>query len=98
MVTPQFAEAAGAVGPPPPFDVELAPALVGMESGAPPTRSAVELRALRKQIADAHAVTDDEIRAEGRRDVIRFSAVIPGGDREVPVLVVRPTAEQDPVP
>ena len=97
-MSPQFTEAAGVVGPPPPFDMELAPALVGIASSAPPTRSAEELTALRAQIADAHAATDDEIRQGGRYDAVRLSAVVPEGDREVPVLVVRPAAELGPVP
>jgi acetyl esterase/lipase len=61
-------------------------------------RTKDELAALRAQIADAHGVSDDELRRRGAYDVVRLSVAVPGSDWRIPLLVVRPTVTSGPLP
>ena len=86
----------GRVGPPPPFDAELQPALDAMEQGGPPELPLAAIPLIR-QNPPFPAPTDDDLRRGGAFEVSTAAAPGPSGAPDVPLLICRPTGVTAPV-
>jgi acetyl esterase/lipase len=87
------ADTARPVGPPPPFDPEVAAGLPGIHQDMPPTVTADMIGMLRERGA-AEAATDTELACHGafavERRAVRVSGPGDEGEREIGLLICRP--------
>ena len=85
------------VGPPPPFDPELAVALAAMAEGGAGEFTLEAIPLLRQGPTPWPPVTDDDLRRGGTYEV--SSRLVPGppGAPDVPLLICRPTGAAAPV-
>ncbi|GAB3008705.1 alpha/beta hydrolase [Streptomyces pseudoechinosporeus] len=82
--------------PPPPFDPELAAALVELGDQAPTTATPDDIPAARERINDLLALmTDDELSRGGLFEVQERSVPGPPGAPDVSLLICRPTDAPD---
>ena len=88
------------IGPPPPFDPEVAAVLTDMSGGVSAGTFTLDMiPALRDGLASSMPpVTDEDLRRGGTFDVATRYAPGPEGTPDVPLLVCRPAAAPDPVP
>jgi acetyl esterase/lipase len=89
--TPAVDTTSGAVGPPPPFDPELAVALETVGAGVPRFTPEI-LPALRQNLS--RTLSDDDVRRGGAFEIEERVA----GEAGVPLLICRPTGADGPVP
>lgn len=83
------------VGPPPPFDPELAAALAVILQRIPATFTPDLIQVLREGMAEQR-VDDDEFRLGGRYEVTERLVPGPAGAPDVPLLICLPTGTQAP--
>lgn len=83
------------IGPPPPFDPELAAVLTELQQQMPATFGADRIPALRAAREDQR-LTLDELRMDGRFEVEERAVPGPAGAPDVPVLICRPVAATAP--
>jgi acetyl esterase/lipase len=86
------------VGPPVPFDAELAAALGVLRDRMPTTLTVDMLPMMRAAQAEMNQVTDDELSLDGAFDVSVRSVPGPEGAPDVSLLICRPTAATTAVP
>jgi acetyl esterase/lipase len=88
------------IGPPPPFDPEVAAVLTDMSGGVSAGTFTLDMiPALRDGLASSMApVTDEDLRRGGAFDVVTRDAPGPEGAPDVPLLICRPAAAPGPVP
>jgi acetyl esterase/lipase len=86
------------IGPPVPFDPELAAALDVIRERMPATFTAEMLPMFRAARAELPDLTDDEISLGGTFDVIERTVPGPAGAPEVPLLICRPASATVAVP
>jgi len=85
------------IGPPPPFDAELAPALAEMAERRTVEFTLEAIPLLRQGPGPLPPVTDDDLRRGGAFEVSSRLVPGPAGAPEVPLLVCRPAAAATPV-
>ena len=85
------------VGPPPPFDPELAPALAAMAEGGAGEFTLEAIPLLRQGPTPWPPVTDDDLRRGDTYEVSSRLAPGPAGAPDVPLLICRPTGAATPV-
>jgi acetyl esterase/lipase len=88
---------AGQVGPPPPFDAELRPALDAMAERGRPEFSLAAIPLIRQAPPLFPVPTDDDLRRGGAFAVSTAAAPGPAGAPDVPLLICRPTGVTAPV-
>jgi len=88
----------GPVGPPPPFDAELAAALAPLADVIPASFTAEMIPLLRRPNPAMPPATDEELSRGGRFTVETRSVPGPDGAPAVSLLICRPTAASSPVP
>ena len=86
------------VGPPVPFDAELAAALDVLRDRMPATLTVDMLPMLRAAQAELNQVTDDELSLDGAFAVSERSVPGPEGAPDVSLLICRPSAATTAVP
>ncbi|MEV0667734.1 alpha/beta hydrolase [Actinomadura luteofluorescens] len=86
------------IGPPPPFDAELAAGLAVVQGGAPVPLTPDLIGALRTGHVAAHAVGDEGLRRGGAYTFADHRVPGPAGAPDVTVLVCTPTAADAPRP
>jgi acetyl esterase/lipase len=86
------------VGPPVPFDAELAAALDVLRDRMPATLTVDMLPMMRAAQAEMNQVTDDELSLDGAFDVSVRSVPGPEGAPDVSLLICRPSAATTAVP
>jgi acetyl esterase/lipase len=84
------------VGPPPPFDPELAAALTVIHERIPASFTTDIIPVLRQAMLDER-VSDDDLRLGGKYEFEELSVPGPAGAPDVRLLVCRPTAAKAPV-
>jgi acetyl esterase/lipase len=82
------------VGPPPPFDPELAAALAYFGETLPPAITLDMIPTLRQAGIGIAAPTNEELRRDGAFEVTEHSVPGPAGAPDVSLLICRPTAAQ----
>jgi acetyl esterase/lipase len=87
---------AAPVGPPPPFDPELAAALAVLTEHFPPELTAELIPVLRQPNPAMPRPTDDELRRGGAFEVSERLVPGPEGAPEVPLLICRPAGAAVP--
>jgi acetyl esterase/lipase len=87
---------AGPVGPPPPFDAELRPALDAMEQGGRPELTLAAIPQIRQAPPLFPVPTDDDLRSGGAFEVSTAAAPGPAGAPDVPLLICRPAGVAAP--
>ncbi|WP_299950409.1 alpha/beta hydrolase [uncultured Modestobacter sp.] len=85
------------VGPPPPFDAELAPVLAVLSGVLPPAIVPEHIPAVRRG-SRLSTPTDAELARSGRFTVATRTAPGPVGAPDVPLLICRPTLATGPLP
>jgi acetyl esterase/lipase len=85
------------LGPPPPFDPELLPALESLAEAMPPAVRPEMIPALREFMA-ATAPTDDELRRGGAIDFVERRVPGPEGAPDISLLVCRPAGAAGALP
>ena len=85
------------VGPPPPFDPELEPALAAMSSRGGMVLSLELIPAIRRAPSPFPAPTLEELRRGGAFEVSERLVPGPAGAPEISLLICRPTAAEAPV-
>jgi acetyl esterase/lipase len=88
---------AGQVGPPPPFDAELRPALDVMAARGRPEFSLAAIPLIRQAPPPFPVPTDDDLRRGGAFEVSTAAAPGPAGAPDVPLLICRPAGVAAPV-
>jgi acetyl esterase/lipase len=89
---------AAQVGPPPPFDPELRPALDAMAAGDARPAFTVDNIALIRQVPPLIPVpTDEDLRRGGAFEVTTENVAGPAGAPDVPLLICRPAGVSAPV-
>jgi acetyl esterase/lipase len=88
---------AGQVGPPPPFDADLLPALEAVPPGALSGFSAQDIPRLRQTSNAGPAPTDEDLRRGGSYTLVTELVPGPAGAPDVPLLICRPAAATAPV-
>lgn len=88
---------AGQVGPPPPFDAELRPALDAMAERGRPQFSLAAIPQIRLAPPLFPIPTDDDLRRGGAFEVSTVAAPGPAGAPDVPLLICRPAGVAAPV-
>ena len=88
---------AGQVGPPPPFDAELRPALDAMAAGGRPEFTLADIPLIRRAPAAFLPPTDEDLRRGGAFEVSTAAAPGPAGAPDVPLLICRPAGVTAPV-
>ncbi|MCY1139149.1 alpha/beta hydrolase [Actinoplanes sp. Pm04-4] len=96
-MTSVLPETSGTVGPPPPFDPELAAALDVIGAQLPSAITAEMIPAMRTGGVMAD-LSDEELSRGGAFTVARHLAPGPAGDPEVELLVLTPTGHTTPLP
>jgi len=86
------------VGPPPPFDPELLPALAGMEETEDPAFTLEMIPAIRRAPTMLPVPTIEDLRRGGVFEVTERLVPGPAGAPDVSLLICRPTGAQAPVP
>ncbi|WP_433890392.1 alpha/beta hydrolase [Streptomyces sp. CA-111067] len=86
------------VGPPPPFDPELAQTLAAVVETLPPSITPDLIAAFRAGPPGLAALSDDELRRGGEFEVFERTVPGPAGGPDVIVLVCRPAAATAPTP
>lgn len=88
------------IGPPPPFDPELAPALAANGRAVAVRKFTLDMiPELRDGLAVADPpATDEELRRGGAFEIAERRAPGPEGAPDVPLLICRPAAARGPVP
>ncbi|MCG3751953.1 alpha/beta hydrolase [Amycolatopsis sp. Poz14] len=84
------------VGPPPPFDPELEPALAALREQMPRAATAEDIPLLR-DFAERLRLPDERLNPRGRYDLREVTVPGPDETSEVPLLVCRPAAAHEPV-
>jgi acetyl esterase/lipase len=84
------------VGPPPPFDPELAAALTAIHERMPASFTPDLIPMLRQAMLDER-VSDDDLRLGGEYEFEELSVPGPAGAPDIGLLVCRPTAARTPV-
>src|SRR5690242_2813428 len=84
------------VGPPPPFDAELAAALAAFAADLPASITPDLIEPLRQ--VPLLAATDDDLRRDGAFDVSARSVPGPVGAPDISLLICRPTGTTTPRP
>lgn len=85
------------VGPPPPFDPELRPALDAMAMFGSPAFTLENIPLFRQAPAPLPAPTDDDLRRGGAFEVTTEHVPGPAGAPDVPLLICRPAGVSAPV-
>jgi acetyl esterase/lipase len=85
------------VGPPPPFDPELRPALDEMAAAGLPALTLENIPLVRQARTAMPVPTDEELRRGGAFEVAAVHAPGPAGAPDVPLLICRPTDVSAPV-
>jgi acetyl esterase/lipase len=88
---------AGQVGPPPPFDAELRPALDAMAASGRPEFTLAAIPLIRQAPSPFPVPTDDDLRRGGAFAVSTAAAPGPAGAPDVPLLICRPAGVTAPV-
>jgi acetyl esterase/lipase len=88
---------AAQVGPPPPFDLELRPALDEMATAGLPALTLENIPLVRQARTAVPVPTDEELRRGGAFEVTTVPAPGPAGAPDVPLLICRPTGVAAPV-
>ena len=88
---------AGQVGPPPPFDTELRPALDAMALGGRLEFTLANIPLIRQAPPPFPVPTDDDLRCGGAFAVSTAAAPGPAGAPDVPLLICRPAGVTAPV-
>lgn len=89
---------ASAVGPPPPFDPELAEALVVISEQRPTSFTLADIPALRQRTRGLPPPpSNDELRRGGAFEVTEQAVPGPAGAPDVPLLICRPARASAPV-
>jgi acetyl esterase/lipase len=86
------------IGPPPPFDPELAAGLAVVQDGSSSTITPDRIDALRAAQAAVRSVDDDALRRSGAYTIRDLSVPGPLGDPDVALLVCTPAARSGPAP
>jgi acetyl esterase/lipase len=86
------------VGPPPPFDQELARGLAELNRPGPALSTLDSIPEVRRARATMPAVTDDDLRRDGAYEVSTRLVPGPDGAPGVSLLICRPTGVAAPVP
>jgi acetyl esterase/lipase len=86
------------VGPPPPFDPELLPALAGMAETAGPPFTLEMIPAIRRVPPLTPVPTVEDLRRGGAFEVTERLVPGPAGAPDVSLLICRPTGATAPVP
>jgi acetyl esterase/lipase len=84
------------VGPPPPFDAELRPALDAMAGGGGPAFTLENIPLFRQAPPPFPAPTDDDLRRGGAFEVTTEHVPGPAGAPDVPLLICRPARVSAP--
>jgi acetyl esterase/lipase len=84
------------VGPPPPFDAELAPALEAMAGARGPAFTLENIQLIRQARSVFPQPTDDDLRRGGTFTLTTELVPGPAGAPEVPLLICRPAAVTAP--
>jgi acetyl esterase/lipase len=98
MTSTRPAPQATPVGPPPPFDPELAAILAAMAEQVSPGFTLEMLPAVRAARAAMPRLTDDELRRDGAFDIEERAVPGPDGAPDVSLLICRPTGAARPLP
>jgi len=85
------------VGPPPPFDPELAAALAVLHENLSPTLTPEMLSAIRTLESAMPRLSDEELARGGRFTVAERSVPGPAGAPDISVLICRPADATEPV-
>ena len=88
---------AAQVGPPPPFDAELLPALDAMSAAGRPAFTLENLPLIRQLPPPVPVPTDEDLRRGGAFEVSTTRVQGPAGAPDVPLLICRPTGVPAPV-
>ena len=86
------------VGPPPPFDPELLPAITAMAQAQAPALTLDMIPAIRQAPAMSPVPTVEDMRRGGAFDVTERLVPGPAGAPDVSLLICRPTGATAPVP
>ena len=89
---------AAQVGPPPPFDAELRPALDAMAAAGPGARPSpwTNIPLIRQAPPLVPVPTDEDLRRGGAFEVSTVHAPGPAGAPDVPLLICRPAGVSAP--
>ena len=86
------------VGPPPPFDPELLPAITAMAQAQAPALTLEMIPAIRQAPTMSPVPTVEDMRRGGAFDVTERLVPGPAGAPDVSLLICRPTGVSAPVP
>jgi acetyl esterase/lipase len=86
------------IGPPPPFDQELARGLAELDRPGPALTTLDSIPEVRRARGALPPVTDDDLRRGGGFEVSTRTVPGPAGDPDVLLLICRPTGVTAPVP
>ncbi|MEV5410266.1 alpha/beta hydrolase [Thermopolyspora sp. NPDC052614] len=86
------------VGPPPPFDPELAAALSVINEVVPTSLTPDMIEARRQTSAAASALSDEELSREGAFEVSERTVPGPAGEPDITLLICRPADAPVPTP
>ncbi len=88
---------AGQVGPPPPFDADLLPAISALPPGSLAGFTADDIPRMRQAPPRAPLPTDEDLRRGGTYELSDERVPGPAGAPDVPLLICRPAAAETPV-